>query len=52
LGTLAQGFDQQLDQLYTSDAIDISADIDVLENMLKQDGLNGGGPVFRTSGGH
>ena len=41
LDTLAQGFEQQLDQLFKSDVIDISADIDVIENMLKQDGLSG-----------
>ena len=52
LGTLSEGFEQQLDQLFKTDAIDISSDIDVLENMLKQDGLDGDAPVFRTSGGH
>ena len=41
LDTLAQGFEQQLDRLFKSDAIDICADIDVIENMLKQDGLSG-----------
>jgi len=52
LDALVKGFEQQLDQLFESDAIDISSDIDVLENMLKQDGLNGDEPVFRTSEGH
>ncbi len=42
LDTLVQGFSQQLDQLFTADVLDISADIDVLENMMKKDGLTGG----------
>ena len=39
LDTLSTGFEQQLDQLFKSDAIDIAADINVLENLMKQDGL-------------
>ena len=39
LDTLTKGFEQQLDQLFKSDVIDISADINVIENMMKQDGL-------------
>jgi len=39
LDTLGAGFEQQLDQLFKSDAIDIAADINVLENLMKQDGL-------------
>ena len=39
LDTLATGFEQQLDQLFKKDVIDIAADINVLENMMKQDGL-------------
>ena len=39
LDTLTTGFEQQLDQLFRSDAIDIAADINVLENLMKQDGL-------------
>jgi hypothetical protein len=45
LGTLATGFEQQLDQLFQSDAIDITSDINVLENMLARDGLTGAGPL-------
>ena len=48
LGTLAQGFEQQHDQLFESDAIDISSDINVLENMMRQDGLTGEGLTMRT----
>ena len=39
LDTLATGYKQQLDQLFESDAIDIAADINVLENLMQQDGL-------------
>ena len=39
LDTLAVGFEQQLDQLFSSDALDIAADITVLENLMQQDGL-------------
>ena len=40
LDTLAAGFEQQLDKLFQADAMDISADIDVLETMMKRDGLS------------
>ena len=43
LDTLAAGFEQQLDKLFQADAMDISADIDVLETMMKRDGLSGDG---------
>ena len=48
LDTLAKGYEQQLDQLFKSDAIDISADINVLENMMQQDGLAGDRPEFKV----
>lgn len=48
LDTLAIGFEQQLDQLFRSDAIDIAADIDVLENLMQQDGLTGEKPEMKT----
>jgi len=41
LDTLATGYEQQLDQLFQADAIDIAADISVLENLMQQDGLAG-----------
>ena len=40
LDTLASGFEQQLDRLFRVDVIDISADINVIENMMKLDGLS------------
>ena len=45
LGKLVAGFDAQLDQLFLADAMDISADIDVLQNMMAQDGLTESGPM-------
>lgn len=39
LDTLVVGFTQQLDQLFKNDALDISTDIEVLEQMMKKDGL-------------
>ncbi|MDR3278531.1 MAG: 5-bromo-4-chloroindolyl phosphate hydrolysis family protein [Oscillospiraceae bacterium] len=50
LGTLATGFEQQLDQLFQSDAIDITSDINVLENMMARDGLTGAGPLSQQPG--
>ncbi len=46
LDTLAVGFTQQLDQLFKSDALDISTDIEVLEQMMKKDGLSDAGDDF------
>ena len=34
------GFEKQLDKLFQDDAMDISSDVQVLENMLKKDGLS------------
>ena len=42
LDTLVEGFSQQLDRMFESDALDISSDIEVLESMMQQDGLFGG----------
>ncbi|MBQ2057341.1 MAG: 5-bromo-4-chloroindolyl phosphate hydrolysis family protein [Oscillospiraceae bacterium] len=39
LDMLVDGFKKQLDKLYETEAMDISSDIDVLENMLRRDGL-------------
>jgi len=49
LDTLTTGFEQQLDQLFKSDAIDIAADINVLENLMQQDGLTGDKPEFQVA---
>ncbi|MCL2367326.1 MAG: 5-bromo-4-chloroindolyl phosphate hydrolysis family protein [Oscillospiraceae bacterium] len=51
LDTLATGYEQQLDQLFKSDAMDIAADITVLENLMHQDGLKGDHPDFKTMTG-
>lgn len=51
LDTLAAGYEQQLDILFRSDAIDISADINVLENMMERDGLTNDGDILKTAGG-
>ena len=36
------GFEKQLDKLFQDDALDITSDVAVLENMLKKDGLSDG----------
>jgi len=51
LDTLATGYEQQLDQLFESDAIDIAADINVLENLMQQDGLTGDSQIMKTMEG-
>ena len=51
LEKLAVGFEQQLDQLFRSENIDISSDISVLENMMAQDGLSDTGNILQTSSG-
>lgn len=47
LGTICVAFSRQLDALYGEEALDISADITVMEQMLQQEGIGGmtlGGP--------
>ena len=41
MDTLVVGFEQQLDKLFQDEALDLSADISVLKNMMAQDGLSG-----------
>jgi hypothetical protein len=41
MATICTAFDKQLDALYGEEALDISTDIKVLENMLAQEGLGG-----------
>ena len=41
MDTLVLAFDKQLDSLFGAEAMDISTDITVLENLLAQEGLNG-----------
>ena len=38
---LVIGFEQQVDQLFRNESIDISSDIGVLERMMAMDGLDG-----------
>ena len=40
---LVTAFENQLDKLFQSDALDVSSDIAALEGMLNLDGLTGGG---------
>ncbi|NBI66678.1 hypothetical protein D1646_07570 [Pseudoflavonifractor sp. 60] len=48
LDTLCAAFEKQLDSLFGEEALDISADIAVMENLLAQEGLSGGtgGPTL------
>lgn len=39
---VVEGFEKQLDQLFQGDAMDITADVEVLERMLSKDGLSSG----------
>ena len=41
MSTVVQAFDRQLDDLFGDEALDISTDITVLENLLAQEGLAG-----------
>jgi hypothetical protein len=40
MDAVVKGFEKQLDKLYSKDALNVSADITVLKNMLAQDGLD------------
>lgn len=44
MGTVVVAFENQLDKLFQADAMDVSTDIDVMENMLRADGLAGEDP--------
>ena len=54
MDTLLENFEKQLDELYRSEAMDVDADIRVMENMLNRDlssverdfGLGGGAAVM------
>ena len=41
MDTITQAFDKQLDALFGEEALDISTDITVMENLLAQEGLGG-----------
>ena len=51
LNLVIEAFTKQLSKLYEHDALDITTDIDVMETMLKQDGLIDSGLRARTSTG-
>jgi len=38
---VVEGFETQLDVLFQGDAMDITTDVEVLERMLRKDGLSG-----------
>lgn len=40
---VVDGFEKQLDRLFQNDAMDVTSDVAVLEQMLKKDGLSGDG---------
>ena len=44
---VVEGFEKQLDQLFRTDTMDITSDVQVLEQMLKKDGLSGDGTQLR-----
>ena len=51
LSTLCAAFDKQLDALFGDEALDISTDITVMENLLAQEGLSGpSAPASGTDG--
>ncbi len=45
MGLVLKAFDKQLDTLYQNDMLDITTDVDVLEQMLKRDGLSDEGTL-------
>lgn len=45
---VVSGFEKQLDKLFQDDAMDINSDVQVLENMLKKDGLSGNDGMTMT----
>ena len=51
LDTLCAAFDKQLDALFGDEALDISTDITVMENLLAQEGLSSGSTPTGGTGG-
>ena len=51
LDTVIAAFTKQLNQLFEEEAMDIATDIDVMETMLRQDGLIDSGLKVKTSTG-
>ena len=52
MDTLIAGFEKQLDRLFSSQAMDITADVEVLEGMMAQDGLGDNKYTMKTGGSH
>ena len=50
MSTIVAAFEKQLDMLFGSEAMDISADITVLENMMKREGLSDEGALHAETG--
>ena len=50
MDTLVTAFENQLDKLFQDDALDVSADIEVMEKMLSADGLVGDSDPFGLQG--
>lgn len=50
MDTLIAGFEKQLDRLFSSQAMDITADVEVLEGMMAQDGLGDNKYTMKTGG--
>ena len=48
---VVDGFENQLDKLFADDALDITSDVAVLENMLRKDGLSGDGMILDSEPG-
>ena len=51
MGTIVKAFEKQLDMLFGSEAMDISTDITVLENMMQREGLSDEGALHAEEGG-
>ena len=52
MDTLIKGFEKQLDQLFSAQAMDINSDIEVLESMMAVDGLKENEFRLKRTGGH
>ena len=46
---VVDGFEKQLDKLFQDEALDITSDVEVLENMLRKDGLSDSMPFSAAS---
>lgn len=49
MGTIVTAFERQLDSLFGDQAMDISTDITVLDNMMAREGLTGGDAVHQAA---